>query len=416
MDPNNIEKWKMKRLIKFLESIKGNGTSMITLIIPKGSQITFASQMLTTELSTASNIKSRVNRLSVLSAIKAAQEKLKKYNRTPENGLIILCGTAMIENKEKKISIDLEPFKPVNTSLYMCDNLFHIESLKEMLNDDEKYGFIIVDGKETLYAVIQGSDCEILYHFTVDLPKKHHKGGQSAARFGRLRLEKRQNYITKVNEHAVKCFIESDKVNVKGLIIAGSAELKNELVKDIDKRLTDKIIKVVDIQKGGKNGFNEAIELSADALTFTKIAEEKKIIASLMDHIAKNTGLYMFGINETMMLYELDIGAIETLIIWDKLETVRYKILEDNREKYVYRSKDEYTILESEPLLDYLLEKCNDCCSIKLSIVSDVSPEGSQFCNGFGGLAAILRYPVNLELNEIDFENNDDEISESDFM
>jgi peptide subunit release factor 1 (eRF1) len=35
----------------------------------------------------------------------------------------------------------------------------------------------------------------------VDLPKKHGRGGQSALRFARLRLEKRHNYVRKVCAH-----------------------------------------------------------------------------------------------------------------------------------------------------------------------------------------------------------------------
>ena len=38
----------------------------------------------------------------------------------------------------------------------------------------------------------------MLHKFTVDLPKKHGRGGQSALRFARLRLEKRHNYVRKV--------------------------------------------------------------------------------------------------------------------------------------------------------------------------------------------------------------------------
>lgn len=33
-DTSNIEMWKVKRLIKSLEAARGNGTSMISLIIP----------------------------------------------------------------------------------------------------------------------------------------------------------------------------------------------------------------------------------------------------------------------------------------------------------------------------------------------------------------------------------------------
>lgn len=69
-----------------------------------------------TEYGTASNIKSRVNRLSVLSAITSTQQRLKLYNKVPPNGLIVYCGTILTdEGKEKKVNVDFEPFKPINT-------------------------------------------------------------------------------------------------------------------------------------------------------------------------------------------------------------------------------------------------------------------------------------------------------------
>ena len=48
----------------------------------------------------------------------------------PPNGLVIYCGTIVTEEgKEKKVNIDFEPFRPINTSLYLCDNKFHTEVL-----------------------------------------------------------------------------------------------------------------------------------------------------------------------------------------------------------------------------------------------------------------------------------------------
>merc|ERR1719421_2166275 len=106
-----IEVWKIKRLIKSLEAARGNGTSMISLILPPKDDIARANKMLGDEYGTAQNIKSRVNRLSVLSAIKSTQERLKLYHRTPPFGLVIYCGTILTdENKEKKVTIDFEPF------------------------------------------------------------------------------------------------------------------------------------------------------------------------------------------------------------------------------------------------------------------------------------------------------------------
>uniref|UniRef100_A0A8C7WTA4 Eukaryotic peptide chain release factor subunit 1 n=1 Tax=Oryzias sinensis TaxID=183150 RepID=A0A8C7WTA4_9TELE len=77
----NVEIWKIKKLIKSLEAARGNGTSMISLIIPPKDQISRVAKMLADEFGTASNIKSRVNRLSVLGAITSVQQRLKLYNK-----------------------------------------------------------------------------------------------------------------------------------------------------------------------------------------------------------------------------------------------------------------------------------------------------------------------------------------------
>jgi len=112
--------------------------------------------LLNEELGTATNIKSAANKKSVITAITSAKERLKLYPKTPDNGLVIFCGQIYSDDgkTEKKILIDFEPFKPINTSLYYCDNKFHCETLKELLECDEVYGFIIVDGNGALYGTL----------------------------------------------------------------------------------------------------------------------------------------------------------------------------------------------------------------------------------------------------------------------
>merc|ERR1712149_24494 len=169
----NVEIWKIKKLIKSLEAARGNGTSMISLIIPPKDQISRVAKMLADEYGTASNIKSRVNRQSVLSAITSTQQRLKLYNKVPPNGLVVYCGEILTqEGKERKVNIDFEPFKPINTSLYLCDNKFHTEALNALLADDNRFGFIVMDGNGALFGTLQGNTRDVLHKFTVDLPKK----------------------------------------------------------------------------------------------------------------------------------------------------------------------------------------------------------------------------------------------------
>ena len=105
-----IEVWKIKKLIKSLEAARGNGTSMISLILPPKDQISRAAKMLADEFGTASNIKSRVNRLSVLGAITSTQQRLKLYNRVPTNGLVrdlarVACGGAAVRERTEYLAL-----------------------------------------------------------------------------------------------------------------------------------------------------------------------------------------------------------------------------------------------------------------------------------------------------------------------
>lgn len=164
----------------------------------------------------------------------------------------------------------------------------------------------------------------MLHKFTVDLPKKHGRGGQSALRFARLRMEKRHNYVRKVAEVAATLFITNDKPNVAGLILAGSADFKTELGQSdmFDQRLQAKIIKMVDVSYGGENGFNQAIELAAESLHNVKFIQEKKLIGRYFDEISQDTGKYCFGVEDT--LKALELGAVEILICWENLDIQRY--------------------------------------------------------------------------------------------
>jgi peptide chain release factor subunit 1 len=82
--------------------------SVITIVIPPKKQVSEVTNMLLAESGKASNIKDRTNRNSVVDAQTSARERLKLYTRTPNNGLILLCGYIMEENgtTEKKIMID----------------------------------------------------------------------------------------------------------------------------------------------------------------------------------------------------------------------------------------------------------------------------------------------------------------------
>ena len=352
-----VEQWKVKKLISTLEAARGNGTSMISLIVPPRDQISRVSKMLNDEMGTATNIKSRVNRQSVLGAITSTMQRLKLYSRVPTNGLVLYCGSVVTaEGKERKINIDFEPFKPINTSLYLCDNKFHTEALNELLESDDKFGFIIMDGNGALFGTLSGNTRAVLHKFSVDLPKKHGRGGQSALRFARLRLEKRHNYLRKVAETAVQMFISNDRPNVCGLILAGSAEFKQRLSQSdlFDIRLVAIVTKIVDVSYGGENGFNQAIELAADSLLNVKFIREKKLLSAYFGEIAKDSQKYCFPAADTRVLTSCG------LLFLDQIQALREAGVDvlfgcyDAQSKALLYSKGELVFPQRPP--PYLVE------------------------------------------------------------
>ncbi|KAL7721458.1 Eukaryotic peptide chain release factor subunit 1 [Entamoeba marina] len=418
-EEESIKLFQMKRLIKNIEMATGDGTSMITLIMKPGEQVSKMVQKLADEYGTASHIKSRVNRLSVLSAITSTQNRLKLYNKVPENGLVIYSGSVYTEKGEKMICIDFEPFKPINTSTYLCDNRFHTEALQDLMQSDDKYGFIVMDGNGTLFGTLCGNTRTVLQKITVELPKKHGRGGQSSVRFARLRLEKRHNYVRRVGELAITNFITNDRPNVNGLILAGIADFKTVLNKSMmfDPRLQAIVLNIVDVSYGGMNGFNQAINLSSETLRNVKFVAEKDLINSFMDQIKMDTGKFVFGLQETIKA--LEMGAVEKLIVWENLKSVRIELLnpttmekspiylatEKDAEKENWKDPEtgaDFQLVESEPFVDWISRNYRNF-GTHLDFVTDKSQEGAQFVRGFAGIGGILRYKMEMETLDDNF-------------
>ena len=50
--------------------------------------------------------------------------------------------------------------------------------------------------------------------------------------------------------------------------------------------------------------------------------QEKKLIQKYFDEISQDSGKYCFGIADT--LKALELGAVETLIVWENLDITRF--------------------------------------------------------------------------------------------
>jgi peptide chain release factor subunit 1 len=333
--------------------------------------------------------------------------------------LALFCGLVEPEDSStgggKKISIDFQPWKPIPTTVYLCDSQFHTEIFHEMLDcsSDDSYGFIIMDGNGCLFATVQGSHRTVLFKFSVDLPKKHGRGGQSALRFARLRLEKRHNYLRRCAELAIQYFIRLDtqQVNVKGIILAGSADFKNNLFSSdlFDPRLKQSVVTILDIAYGMEAGFNQALEMSSDILKNVKLMHEKSLLQNYYSEIAQDTGKYCFMMEDTVQA--LEMNAVESLFLWESLDVYRWILWDPMKgeEKCLFLSSEQeknenyfhdpttgvpYEVRERVLFIEWIVSNYKSFGVKNIHLVTDRSPEGSQFCKGFGGIGGLLRWRV----------------------
>jgi len=154
----------------------------------------------------------------------------------------------------------------------------------------------------------------------------------------------RNDYVKRVAEATNEVFLAGgDALNVEAIVIAGVGELKHDLKKSdaLDRRIKQKIVKVIDLPHGGTQGFAEAIELSKKDLEDLKLAAERKALGQFNKEIAMNSNKACYGIQDTMAL--LEMGAISTLIVDASLKYWRVVLKNpETKENYVkYISKNE---------------------------------------------------------------------------
>ncbi len=70
------------------------GTSVVSLILPAGANLTVARSRLAKEQATAVNIKDKTNRHSVVDALKAVADELSCFKTMPATGLAVFAGYA----------------------------------------------------------------------------------------------------------------------------------------------------------------------------------------------------------------------------------------------------------------------------------------------------------------------------------
>jgi peptide chain release factor subunit 1 len=96
-----------------------------------------------------------------------------------------------------------------------------------------------------------------------------------------------------------------------GIVLAGSAELKNDLLRnDHFERLKESVVHCCDVSYGMEQGLKEAIRLSANTLVDSRLATEKHLLRNFFQELSKDSGLYCYGAAQTMKVNTINSFVI----------------------------------------------------------------------------------------------------------
>lgn len=411
---DSVKRYKLTKMINELSSISGHGTELVTVYIPPRRPIFDVISQLRNESGTASNIKSDLTRTHVQDALSRTIEQLKLFKEPPENGLVIFSGAIPNEKgigKEKIEIYTIIPPKPVQISLYRCDDHFWTDHLKEMMKDDKVIGILSIDTQETGIGILTGDRWEVVDTITSGVAGKHRQGGQSARRFERLRENELNEYYHRVADHVKKTFI--DQYNVRGIIVGGPGPTKENFLKEeyLDYRLQKSVIAVLDSSYSGDEGVREVIEKAQKdgILQEYRVMEEKQLVKKFMSEVHSGRGLGIYGIHDVVKA--LEGGIADLVIVTDDITYVRLefrcrackytqaKIVERSqvmatKQEYITKQCPSCHVTDTETVEKDIVDYLNELATMtgcRLEVISSKTEEGSQLAS-LGKIGAILRY------------------------
>lgn len=288
--------------------------------------------------------------------------------------LLYLLGRVFDPNgQEKEICMILKPPLSINRTLYRCDKRFHTDDIRKLYEKYEEWGIVLISGELVEFYRLKGTEHKKIDKISMDKQKGHKKGGQSAQRFNRIHDNQEKEFIKKTCSEFSKHYMLSDDSfpNVKGLIIAGMGETKNNIINSglLNPKLQNIIRKSITISCFD---INRIIQSSQDIISDVNIQEERNHILFLQDLISHSPDLVEYGVDR--LKYLISSGLIQKLYIHQES-----------------LSKLDHT------LRDYLLSS-----SIHLIVLHSYIDEIVLFLHGYGGLIGLLYYPI----NKYDIEND----------
>ena len=242
-------------------------------------------------------------------------------------------------------------------SKHELDRIFKASSKKPL-----EVLLIGIDSDEVAFVLPHDYGLELVAEARLDLPGKHEPSKREEA------LEERIREISGKAKELVQ------RLNLKAIAIVGPGFVKDYLAREVGSSTKVRVY-VDSASTGGYQGVKEAIRRGVlkRVLKDFDVVEEVELMDELLLHVSKGDGKAAYGLEDVRRAAQC--GAVDKLLVLDEL----------------VRSPDPELRSKVEEVMDMAERR-----GAKIKIFSNLEEPGQQL-KSMGGLAAILRYSLDLE-------------------
>ncbi|GGM70125.1 peptide chain release factor subunit 1 [Halarchaeum rubridurum] len=288
-------------------------------------------------------------------AYEAAARALRDVGETPADGLVVYAG---VFDGDSETFVFADPPGRVEESRFEHGNAFVTEPLEGGGTGTATVALVVVERGGAALGRLDESGVTALETLDSDVPGKTRAGGQSADRFRRRREERKREFFASVGEAAGRVFDDPDAVALGGTDVTVAAFREGE---HLPGRLASRLAGTYAVSHADPSGLDELASKARGDVTSLD-AEVREALAEFFERLPDGEVAYGRETVDDALTY----GAVERLLV---AETVPAS----ERETYAKRVEDE---------------------GGKLVVVPRDVAGGDRFVEGFDGVGALLRFPV----------------------
>jgi peptide chain release factor subunit 1 len=399
-------KYEFRKVLEELDEYEGSGTQLVTIYVPEDHQISDVVAHVTQEHSEASNIKSKQTRTNVQDALTSIKDRLKYYGNTPpENGIVLFSGAVDSGGGQTEMVTKVleSPPEPIQSFRYHCDSNFLTGPLEDMMADKGLFGLVVLDRREANVGWLKGKRVEPVKSASSLVPGKQRKGGQSAQRFARLRLEAIDNFYQEVAEMANELFVP-ERHNLDGVLVGGPSPTKDEFLDGdyLHHEIQDLVLGKFDVAYTDESGLYDLVDAGQDALADQEIVEDKRQMEEFFEKLHTG-GEATYGFEQTRR--NLVMGSVDRLLLSEDVhdDVVTFECPNEHEEYELVERRhstpdhecstcgEDAEMVEREDVVEHLIEIAEQR-GTETKFISTDFEKGEQLLDAFGGIAGLLRY------------------------